>query len=76
MSNPTPEPGRFRCLVCHKYVTGTPSGHCPQCGFVPPRALELPPAPPPFDWTLFAARLAVVLAFVCVFALWAYVNWG
>lgn len=31
-------PGRFRCLVCQRYVTGTATGHCPSCGFVPPSA--------------------------------------
>jgi hypothetical protein len=35
-------PGAFLCLVCKVYVTGTPSGHCPRCAFVPPTALELP----------------------------------
>jgi len=39
-----PDPGAFRCLVCRIYVTGTPAGHCPRCGFVPPSA---PPAAEP-----------------------------
>ena len=37
-----PKPGPFHCIVCKVYVTGTESGHCPRCGFVPPVA---PPAP-------------------------------
>jgi len=32
-----PDPGPFHCLACRTYVTGTPSGHCPKCGFVPPQ---------------------------------------
>ncbi len=35
-------PGPFQCLSCKAYVTGTQSGHCPKCGFVPPAAPELP----------------------------------
>ena len=30
------QPGPFHCLSCKTYVTGTESGHCPRCGFVPP----------------------------------------
>lgn len=29
-------PGPFHCLGCQTYVTGTESGHCPKCGWVPP----------------------------------------
>jgi hypothetical protein len=35
-------PGPFRCLGCQSFVTGTPSGHCPRCGFVPPVAMIFP----------------------------------
>lgn len=37
-----PAPGPFVCLGCKTYVTGTPSGHCPRCGFVPPAAPIVP----------------------------------
>jgi hypothetical protein len=37
-----PTPGPFHCLACKTYVTGTESGHCPRCGFVPPSAPEIP----------------------------------
>src|SRR5207249_3645511 len=38
----TPSPGPFHCLGCQTYVTGTPSGHCPRGGYLPPRAAQLP----------------------------------
>ena len=37
-------PGTFRCLPCKRTVIGTESGHCPNCGFVPPFAPDVPPA--------------------------------
>jgi hypothetical protein len=39
---PRRSPGRFRCLPCKRVVIGTESGHCPNCGFVPPSAPDLP----------------------------------
>jgi hypothetical protein len=66
-----PEPGRFRCLVCRKYVTGTPSGHCPQCGFVPPKSLEIPSARVrPWAHHVFNALLVVVLVGALVLLFW------
>jgi hypothetical protein len=41
-----PAPGPFHCLGCKGYVTGTESGHCPRCGYVPPVAVEIPDAAP------------------------------
>lgn len=63
-ASPTPEPGRFRCLVCRKVVTGTPSGHCPQCGFVPPTSIELPRERPSGSpvWLVTIVVLAIALA--------------
>lgn len=58
----TPAPGPFHCLGCKGYVTGTPSGHCPRCGFVPPVALDvaaLVPAVAVRSW-LIPAGLAVL----------------
>lgn len=49
-ATPQLDPGRFRCLVCRAYVTGTPSGHCPTCGFVPPVAPQLSPPRPVVPW--------------------------
>jgi hypothetical protein len=54
-----PDPGAFRCLVCQSYVTGTPAGHCPRCGFVPPSA---PSVPEPGAGLPPALRRAVLLA--------------
>ena len=58
-----PKPGPFHCIVCKVYVTGTESGHCPRCGFVPPVA---PPARPPLETysPLWLAVLAVIAAVV------------
>ncbi|MGE5185407.1 MAG: hypothetical protein ACM31C_25260 [Acidobacteriota bacterium] len=50
-------PGPFHCVACQTYVTGTASGHCPRCGWVPPRVLALPEA---------AARSSLVLVLVLV----------
>lgn len=55
------DPGGFRCLVCRTYVTGTPSGHCPRCGFVPPAAPALATAPKPGSWPIL---IALVIALV------------
>jgi len=68
-ATPRPDPGAFRCLVCRVYVAGTPSGHCPRCGFVPPSAPVA--APPPTRATPWIALLvaATVLAFLVARAL-------
>ena len=39
-----PAPGPFHCLGCKSYVTGTETGHCPRCGYVPPVAVAIPDA--------------------------------
>lgn len=52
-----PAPGRFRCLPCARIVVGTPSGHCPHCGFVPPSA---PDVPDPAETTSLLAVLLVI----------------
>jgi hypothetical protein len=60
-------PGRFRCLACRRFVLGTESGHCPNCGLVPPSA---PSVPPPMTqvsgWTVLVvlALCVALLAFV------------
>lgn len=52
-----PSPGPFHCLVCQSYVTGTESGHCPRCGYVPPVA------PPPLaPITTYSPLWLVVMA--------------
>jgi uncharacterized paraquat-inducible protein A len=38
-------PGPFHCLSCQTYVTGTESGHCPRCGFVPPALIAVSDRP-------------------------------
>jgi len=53
-----PAPGPFHCIACRSYVTGTPSGHCPRCGFVPPVAPLAHERHPRASWVLV---LAVVL---------------
>ena len=53
-----PSPGPFHCLVCQAYVTGTETGHCPRCGFVPPVA---PPAVAPL--ATFSPLWLIVIAF-------------
>lgn len=55
-------PGPFQCLVCKVYVTGTESGHCPRCGFVPPSAPPIPEARPFPTTIVLAAVTAVALA--------------
>jgi hypothetical protein len=49
-------------LGCKGYVTGTASGHCPRCGYVPPAALHVADATPR-NWFLPAglAVLAILL---------------
>lgn len=61
-------PGPFHCLACRTYVTGTPSGHCPRCGWVPPEAPVVAGEPPrPIAWPL-AAVLLVLVALAILFA--------
>ncbi len=55
-------PGRFRCLPCQRYVTGTPSGHCPNCGFVPPSAPSVPPAMTSINPVVVLVVLAALFA--------------
>lgn len=62
-----PAPGKFRCLVCKEVVTGTASGHCPRCGFVPPSAPQLVPErgaerPAYAVWLAVFVIAAIVLA--------------
>jgi hypothetical protein len=59
-------PGRFRCLPCRRYVTGTESGHCPNCGFVPPSAPDVPPTMTSLSlvWLLAAAVVVAIAVFV------------
>jgi hypothetical protein len=59
------DPGAFRCLVCRIYVTGTPSGHCPRCGFVPPAAPAIAAEPRrTTPWTALAMIVALAFAIV------------
>ena len=55
-------PGTFRCLPCKRTVTGTESGHCPNCGFVPPSAPDIPAPAPPVSLVLVTLVIAVVVA--------------
>lgn len=59
-----PSPGPFHCLACQSYVTGTESGHCPRCGYVPPVA---PPALEPM--TTYSPLWLVVIAIAVAFYL-------
>jgi hypothetical protein len=59
-------PGRFRCLVCKEYVSGTESGHCPKCGFVPPSAPAVPPAMTSINPIVALAVLAIVVAILAI----------
>jgi hypothetical protein len=62
-------PGSFRCLACRSYVTGTPSGHCPRCSWVPPTAAALPPdATHPHAWTIAGIVVIAALAVSIMFA--------
>jgi len=45
-SSPARSPGPFHCLVCKTMVTGTASGHCPRCSWIPPAAPAVEGAPP------------------------------
>lgn len=60
------DPGRFRCLVCKRVVTGTPTGHCPRCGFVPPSAPSVPEEPAPIAGVGLVGALALVMAILVV----------
>jgi len=59
------DPGAFRCLVCKTYVTGTPSGHCPRCGFVPPAAPVIAEPSKTTPWTTLGV-IAVLVAAIAV----------
>jgi hypothetical protein len=63
------DPGAFRCLVCQVYVTGTPSGHCPRCGFVPPAAPAIAEPSRTTPWTALAVIAALIAAIVLAQAL-------
>jgi len=52
-------PGAFRCLPCKRVVIGTESGHCPNCGFVPPSAPDVPP--PARSVSLVVVTLVIVV---------------
>jgi hypothetical protein len=51
-------------LSCKTYVTGTESGHCPRCGFVPPSAPAVREAPPPIRGVTIGIVLIAILAVV------------
>lgn len=57
-----PPYSRFRCLVCKEYVVGTASGHCPRCGFVPPRAPDVPALRPPIALATVVGIVAIAVA--------------
>ncbi|HEU4613840.1 MAG TPA: hypothetical protein VFS15_17225 [Kofleriaceae bacterium] len=64
-----PAPGPFHCLGCATFVTGTPSGHCPRCGWVPPSVLAVPETSPgrrflPVALAVLAILLVVLLRLV------------
>jgi hypothetical protein len=59
-------PGPFHCLSCQTYVTGTESGHCPRCGFVPPSAPQLPPSPRSGSSVVLVVVLALVLGLLVI----------
>lgn len=64
-SSARPDPGRFRCLVCQTVVTGTASGHCPRCAFVPPSAMAVPEeGARGLPWTVVVVAVAAILALV------------
>jgi hypothetical protein len=65
VANARPSPGPFHCVACKSYVTGTPSGHCPRCGWVPPSA----PAVPRQARSRAPLRTVAVLAIAAI-ALW------
>lgn len=48
-------------------MTGTPSGHCPRCGFVPPEARPGLDTNPREPWSLLA--VLVVLGVLLIVAL-------
>lgn len=56
-----PAPGLFHCIACRANVIGTPSGHCPRCGYVPPMALVGIPEP---ITTLRATTLGLVVMLI------------
>ena len=59
----TRAPGPFHCVGCQTYVTGTPSGHCPRCGWVPPVAVAVQPPPPVVRaWPMLLAVLVIAVA--------------
>jgi len=63
---PAPSPGPFHCVACQTYVTGTRSGHCPRCGWIPPAAPAVADAPPvmralPIALAIVAAIAALLL---------------
>jgi hypothetical protein len=61
---PRRSPGRFRCLPCKRVVVGTESGHCPNCGFVPPSAPDVPPVTawsPMILFVVIAAAIALLI---------------
>jgi len=50
--------------VCQAFVTGTASGHCPRCGWVPPSTCVLPERASRARWPwLVALGLAAIVVF-------------
>ena len=60
------QPGPFQCLSCKTYVTGTESGHCPRCGFVPPSATPASEALRPIRGLTIGLAVLMVLVVIWV----------
>ncbi|HTL31656.1 MAG TPA: hypothetical protein VL326_00950 [Kofleriaceae bacterium] len=56
------DPGPFQCLSCKSYVTGTESGHCPRCGFVPPSTVAARDGLQPIRGVTIGIALIAILA--------------
>ena len=62
-------PGPFHCLSCQTYVTGTESGHCPRCGYMPPSVPTAREGLQPFrglSVALVGILIAVALAWLAL----------
>jgi len=66
--SPAPAPGPFHCVACKTYVTGTPSGHCPRCGWIPPAAPAAQDPPPVLRGLPIALAVAAVIAALALVA--------
>jgi len=54
-------------LPCKRVVIGTESGHCPNCGFVPPSAPEAPAPVMSPSWGPIALVVIAVVVAVALF---------